>query len=250
MPKLPLAVPKNLITYKSYFLLFAAIYFLIPIFLFYFSQSYIVYYVFVFAWCAPFLFVVILLCHIEDRENYLLSKQRRPRSSIQFIYQKHYSPERNPRLAPVCGAEIGVGRGEHALDMLNYLNLEKLYLIDPWERYNDHGVEGFPEDNWEESYQFVRSMFSDYENVEIIREKSIDASELIEDSTLDFVYIDANHEYEYVLADLRTWYSKLKRDGVLCGDDFGAPSSVGLIRAVTEFAYENRILVMSKTNQF
>ncbi|MDG2283964.1 MAG: class I SAM-dependent methyltransferase, partial [Alphaproteobacteria bacterium] len=205
MPKLPLAVPKSIIPYKFYFLLFSAIYFLTPIFLFYFSQLYIVYYAFFFAWYAPFFVIVILLAYIEDIER----KRRRIREPIQFIRQKHYTPQTNPRLAPICGAEIGVDRGAHALDMLNYLNLKKLYLIDPWERYKDHDVEGFPDDNSDEIYQSVNNMFSDYENVEIIRETSVDASELIEDSTLDFVYIDANHEYEHVLADLRAWYPKL-----------------------------------------
>jgi len=246
MPKLPLAVPKILIAHKFHFLLFSVIYFLTPIPLFYFSQPYIIYYAFVLGWYAPFFVVVTLLAYIEEIEE----KPRRIRSSLQFIRQKHFTHHTTPKLAPICGAEVGVDRGKHALQILNYLNIKKLYLIDPWERYTDHGIEGFPDHDSDEIYKSVKNMFSCYENVEIIRDKSVGASKLVEDSTLDFVYIDGNHEYEHVLADLQAWYPKLKSDGVLCGDDFGAPSSVGLIRAVTEFAYQNRLLVFSEKAQF
>ncbi len=36
----------------------------------------------------------------------------------------------------LVGAEIGVKRGENAEDILNNLNIEALYLIDPWEVYD------------------------------------------------------------------------------------------------------------------
>ena len=51
------------------------------------------------------------------------------------------------------------------------------------------------------------------------------------DSSLDFVYIDGDHTYNGVLADILAWRPKIKPDGVMGGDDFDHP---GVIRAVAE----------------
>lgn len=36
----------------------------------------------------------------------------------------------------------------------------------------------------------------------------------------DFIFIDANHEYDAVVADLDTWWPKLKSGGLFSGDDY------------------------------
>ena len=244
MKRLPLRIPKFFLIYRYYILFLALIYIATPIFILHYLGKYITYFSFAVAWYAPFFVALILLFYITDRET---TKIRAP---LRFIRQKHFTHHTKPKLALISGVEVGVDTGSHALQMLGYLNLKKLSLIDPWERYTDHGVDGFPGRDWNQVYESVKRRMSEHENVEIIREVSVKASKLIEDSTLDFVYIDANHEYEHVLEDLRAWYPKLKGDGVLCGDDFGAPSSVGLIRGVTEFAYEHQLLVFSEKEQF
>jgi hypothetical protein len=52
-------------------------------------------------------------------------------------------------------------------------------------------------------------------------------------------------EYRSVMDDLECWYPKLKTYGVMCGDDFGHASGLGVIKAVTEFAYSRNVLVFS-----
>jgi cephalosporin hydroxylase len=43
---------------------------------------------------------------------------------------------------------------------------------------------------------------------------------MFENNSLDFVYIDANHAYNYVVQDIELWYPKVKKGGYLCGHDY------------------------------
>lgn len=68
-----------------------------------------------------------------------------------------------------------------------------------------------------------------------VRMPSVEAAATYADASLDFVYIDADHLYEGVLADIRAWLPKIKPGGFLAGDDFGhAQGSEGVQQAVTE----------------
>jgi len=64
---------------------------------------------------------------------------------------------------------------------------------------------------------------------------SATAADLFEDSSLDFVYIDADHSYAAVKSDLEAWYPKLKPNGILSGHDYGSAFKDDVIKAVDEF---------------
>ena len=53
-----------------------------------------------------------------------------------------------------------------------------------------------------------------------IRKTSLDAAELYTDSSLDFVFIDAAHDYKNVRADILAWKEKVKPGGILSGHDY------------------------------
>jgi glycosyltransferase involved in cell wall biosynthesis len=65
-----------------------------------------------------------------------------------------------------------------------------------------------------------------------IRMTSVEASKLYEDNSLDFVFIDASHEYEDVKADILAWLPKVKIGGILAGHDYD--TFEGVNRAVDE----------------
>jgi predicted O-methyltransferase YrrM len=69
--------------------------------------------------------------------------------------------------------------------------------------------------------------------VEIIKNDSISESKKYDDEYFDIVYIDASHEYELVLEDVKSWLPKVKKGGIICGDDF-TPGWPGVVKAVKE----------------
>lgn len=53
-----------------------------------------------------------------------------------------------------------------------------------------------------------------------IRLPSVEAAKLYADQSLDFVFIDAEHSYESVVADIKAWLPKMKPTGMLAGHDY------------------------------
>ena len=78
---------------------------------------------------------------------------------------------------------------------------------------------------------------------------SLQAADLIDDASLDFVYIDGRHDYESVLADLESWWPKLRPGGIFAGHDYlngRLPNGeFGVRRAVDEFFADRRLPVHS-----
>lgn len=51
---------------------------------------------------------------------------------------------------------------------------------------------------------------------------------------VDFVFLDAEHSYEAVKADIEAWWPHLKVGGVFCGHDYGVKGFPGVKQAVDE----------------
>ena len=52
---------------------------------------------------------------------------------------------------------------------------------------------------------------------------SLEAADLFENNSLDFVYFDTNHSFSYLTQELKKWYPKLKPGGILAGHDYNGP---------------------------
>jgi hypothetical protein len=65
------------------------------------------------------------------------------------------------------------------------------------------------------------------------RMTSLEAAATYNDNSLDFVFIDASHDYENVKADILAWLPKIKLGGVLAGDDYDLIWP-GVVQAVNE----------------
>ncbi len=57
------------------------------------------------------------------------------------------------------------------------------------------------------------------------------------------MFIDANHAYESVKRDIEAWWPLLGNGGVLAGSTYTNGGSVGVAKAVDEFAAKNGLQV-------
>ena len=115
------------------------------------------------------------------------------------------------------GAEIGVYKGEFS-EKLAKAGL-KLYAIDPWKEYKGYNMPKNQE-RLNSQYEQTKSVLAPFPDCRIIRKTSMEAVEDFEDGSLDFVYIDGNHEFRYIAEDLAEWTKKVKKGGIVSGDDF------------------------------
>lgn len=66
---------------------------------------------------------------------------------------------------------------------------------------------------------------------------SVRAARLFPDGGVDFCFIDGDHSYESVTADLSAWWPKIKPGGILAGHDYRQRNSwlIDVTRAVHDF---------------
>lgn len=143
------------------------------------------------------------------------------------------------------GVEVGVAEGEYAKMICQTNPQMKIYGIDPWSPYK--GYVDYTDQNaftilFEEAqrrlYPFIKKGIC-----EIVKEFSMDALKKFEDNTIDFVYIDANHQDPYITQDITEWFKKVKPGGIIAGHDYIRPRNpiYNVIEAVNTYTNNNHI---------
>lgn len=164
-------------------------------------------------------------------------------------------------------AELGVWKGYTSRHLLD-TDPTMLYLVDAWSvepyQYENNEHRTFEEyiaryskmvgssdpEKFQEFYDTVYfdvlEHFYSFNNVQVHRRTTNDFFrwfELFEEERLDFVYLDASHEYKQVLFDLEESFNVLlkPKTGILFGDDYN--NKPGVKKAVDEFRkkYKNEI---------
>lgn len=117
--------------------------------------------------------------------------------------------------------EIGCFKGRSSRCLadlgIKYQKDLRITFVDTWEGSEEHqDLEDVKDGSL--FAQFVRNM--DGIDFDFYRMPSVDTAEEFKDESLDFVFIDAAHDYENVCADIRAWLPKVKVGGVLAGHDW------------------------------
>lgn len=117
--------------------------------------------------------------------------------------------------------EIGCHQGRSSKALLDACQ-GTVYCIDVWNDEEQYGYVG------ERDYQAFLRNVGHYPNLRAQHATSLLAAEHLPD--VDMVFIDGDHEYESVKADIKAWLPKTRK--LLCGHDYGVFD--GVTRAVDE----------------
>lgn len=139
------------------------------------------------------------------------------------------------------GAEIGVFQGDTSLKLLSILkDLKFIFCVDVWEQNQDfldaspNKVGRIVNADWSTiRKKFAKNVINAYPfKVCAMKMTSEEASRLIANESLDWVFIDANHSFRHVKNDIDFWSPKVKKGGIISGDDFVDKPLYGVKEAV------------------
>lgn len=131
------------------------------------------------------------------------------------------------------GAEIGVADGRNALAMCEAIPGLHLLGVDPWWPYPGN-PRGGPKEQHTENARLASERLKGYD-VELRRATSLDAVQDVDYESLDFVYIDGNHSFDYVMQDLIEWSKCVRSGGIVAGHDFYHFKWAGIVEAVDAY---------------
>ena len=116
------------------------------------------------------------------------------------------------------GVEIGVEQGLFSESLCKNNPGVKHFSIDAWKAYSgyrDHvsqaKLDGF--------YEATKARLAPYQ-CEIIRGFSLEVINQFRDGSLDYVYIDGNHNFQNLTNDISEWSKKVRVGGVISGHDY------------------------------
>lgn len=135
------------------------------------------------------------------------------------------------------GAELGVQLGKNLFEIKEAFPDELiLYGIDIWSdkqvrfdgtmdltNIKPNAAWGTVNDKWQK--------LKNPDQVKLIRDFTSNASRKFEDESLDFIFIDASHQYDEVYLDIKLWKSKVRKGGLISGHDIHMK---GVVKAVNQ----------------
>jgi predicted O-methyltransferase YrrM len=149
--------------------------------------------------------------------------------------------------------EIGTYYGANLLycgETYGLHNESKLYCIDPWEDYEEYSEYKNEQPLIYES--FIKNVEKSGFKEKIIINRGYSNKEIpkFEDDFFDIIYIDGNHEPEYVLEDAVLSFRKLKKNGILIFDDYDGKDPEYIIKGINAFTsvYNKRIVILALQN--
>lgn len=134
--------------------------------------------------------------------------------------------------------EIGTWKGKSAcfmaVEIINSNKDIKFDCVDTWVVSSDTSWCVPHEINDDIFEIFKKNIEPVSSKINHIRSISWEAASLYDDNSLDFVFIDAAHDYLSVKKDIESWYDKVGQNGIISGHDY-FNSPLGVKVAVDEF---------------
>jgi predicted O-methyltransferase YrrM len=150
------------------------------------------------------------------------------------------------------GAEIGVCRGVNAAVLWMVARPKILHLVDTWE-VNESTLINHPPamhyGNWEAD---VKQLFEGIEGVSTHKANSIFFLQSLPDASLDWVYIDGDHNYATLKHELELAAKKVRAGGIIAGHDLVVHESAwksGVVRATIEAIQMGTLSMIAITDE-
>lgn len=131
------------------------------------------------------------------------------------------------------GVEVGVQTGYNAEQIRSTWKGELLIGVDPWRPYGTDVTDAMHEEYAQLAMKRLRATDKGFA---LFRMESLVAVDFLNgllraapkqsvadcdpEPPLDFVYLDGDHSYEAVKADIRAWWPLIKSGGILAGHDW------------------------------
>lgn len=159
-----------------------------------------------------------------------------------FNFQEPYRQAVREASDGAVFVELGCWKGKSAVflgvEVINSRKAITVHFVDHWGGSNEPAHKADPD------LEHVFEVFNDNAarlrglDFHIHRSRTVDAASGFEDGGLDFIWIDAGHEHDEVLADIEAWWPKLKVGGVIGGDDYPMD---GVKSAVKQFFPQHEV---------
>jgi hypothetical protein len=138
-------------------------------------------------------------------------------------------------------AEIGVCAGKNAKELYDNFRIKKMYLCDWYrEKYSPEVI------NWLKS---VYDKFNEDKRVTLIINNSLDIQDLFHDSDIDYIYLDGDHAFDHVYAEMELYWPKVSYGGMLAGHDYNEKNPDRVKAAVEKFCKKYNLHYQSKPNK-
>ena len=124
------------------------------------------------------------------------------------------------RFTSVIGAEVGVDKGNFIFPLVEKLGnkCKMMYGIDPWKTFLSY--RSWSQKDWDGVYfRLLKRAIKSNKNILLVRATSEAAAYMLPDN-LNFVFIDAAHDFYSVLTDISLWEEKVVDGGILSGHDY------------------------------
>jgi hypothetical protein len=160
-------------------------------------------------------------------------------TNVLEFYQLIVNNMVNGDIAVELGSYLGRSISMLSVEIYNSKKDISLFAIDTWEG-SDDVAEDHPVSkayikihNIDLRFKFLENLRKhELNNVVSIKEDSVTAAKHFIDNDIAFVFIDANHTYDAVVADINAWYPKVKFGGILSGHDYNDPTVYKAVNSI------------------